>query len=278
MIKYIYLAILTFTVSSVCAQNKTESELDIIRHRGKGLGYALKDGTIIVEPQFSSASYDTDGYYIVSKIDSLNNTRYALLNREGKYIINLENSFDVFYVRNGKIIVKKNNYYGIINDANEIIIPIKYDEISLDSEGVIIAKQNKKYGVLDYDNNILIPFLYDFISDFSVVHGNGKRYAVVEINGKYGVIDNDNNYLIKPAKTIEMRKVVNNSIIVKKDNKWGMIDFNMKTILPIEYDFLRYTILQEYLIAKKDEYYYHFTPDGKLIKKYVLEKKDDPLK
>lgn len=267
--------ILTFTVNSVYAQNK--SELDIIRHRGKGMGYALKAGSIIVEPQFSSASYDMDGYYIVSKIDSLNNTRYALLNREGKYIINLENSFNFFYVKNGKIIVKKNNYYGIINDDNEIVIPIKYCEIRLDSEGVIIAMQNKKYGVLDYKNNILVPFLYDFISDFSIVHSNGKRYAVVEINGKNGVIDDSNNYLIKPIKTIEMIEVVNNSIIIKKDDKWGMIDFNMQTIIPIEYDSLKYYRLQSYLHAKKDEYYYHFTLDGKLIKKYSFENKNKSL-
>ncbi|MCV9926622.1 WG repeat-containing protein [Flavobacterium sp. LS1R49] len=275
MIKYIYLLILTFTVNSVCAQNK--SELDIIRHRGKGLGYALKNGTIIVKPQFSSASYDIDGYYIVSKIDSLNNTRYALLNREGKYIINLENSFDFFYVKNGKIVVKKNNYYGIINDDNEIIVPIKYNEIRLESEGFIIAMQNKKYGVLDYKNNILVPFLYDFISDFSTVHNNGKRYAVVEINGKNGVIDDSNNYLIKPTKTIEMSEVVNNSIIVTKNHKWGLIDFSMRTILPIVYDSLKHYRLQAYLHAKKDEYYYHFTLDGKLIKKYSFENKKKSL-
>lgn len=276
MIKYIYLIILVFTVSSVCAQNKTE--LNIIRQKGKGVGYALKDGTIIVEPQFSSGSYDIDGYYIVTKIDSLNNTRYALLNREGKYVINLDNDFDFFDVKNGKIVVKKNNYYGIINDAKEVIVPLKYSELSLDSEGIIIAMQNEKYGILDCNNNLLVPFLYDFISDFSVVHRNGKRYAVVEKNGKYGVIDDDYNYLIKPIKSIEMIRVVSNSIIVKKDKKWGMIDFSMKTILPIEYDILRYSRLDEYLFAKKYEYYYHFALDGKLIKKYILEKKDDPLK
>jgi len=164
-------------------------------------GYYLKDGTNVVKPQFCSASYNTDGYYLVSKAEHelddygnrkerhLPNTeKFGLLNDKGQFVIDFENDYDFFGITKGVIYVKKNNFYGVVNSRNEIVVPIENDELDIQNQEIIIAKKKNKFGVINQKNKIIIPFIYHEIHlsiDKKEIYAENKDYRYYfTIDGK----------------------------------------------------------------------------------------------
>jgi hypothetical protein len=65
---------------------------------------------------------------------------------------------------NDPIIVFNGDKYGIINEYQEIIIPLIYDEVIYPLNKIIAVKYNGKYGVIDKMNNVIKPFIFDKIA------------------------------------------------------------------------------------------------------------------
>lgn len=97
--------------------------------------------------------------------------------------------------------VKKGNKFGLINEINEIVIPISYDNINIDlvegfggegseaSYSVIVSK-NKKFGTVNLKNSVQIPMIY---TDLQRISANQLYKAKV---GKYYQIINSKNEVI----------------------------------------------------------------------------------
>ncbi|UIR57704.1 WG repeat-containing protein [Sphingobacterium sp. SRCM116780] len=261
---------------SIYAQN--DPKLFPVNDRKVGyLGYYLKDGTNIVKPQFCSASYHMDGYYRVSKAEHEfdihgnrtenhvpNTEKFGLLNSKGQFIIDFKNDYDYIAVDKGIIYVLKNNFYGVVNDKNQIVIPIEYSNITIEDKNRIIAEKNGKYGILNYINEIIIPFDYDYISETSPNENDNGFYAIAEINQHYTVINQDNKYLF-PLTETALIALTKKSILAEKDNKFGLVDYHLKPILPFDFETL--TIYDEKLRATKNGYEYYYTIGGELIEK-----------
>ncbi|KGL64236.1 hypothetical protein PHEL85_1288 [Polaribacter sp. Hel1_85] len=63
----------------------------------------------------------------------------------------------------------QNLKYGFINTKQEVIIPFKYNDIGLFSEGLAAVKNSntQKWGFIDVKENIIIPFKYNKVGKFS---------------------------------------------------------------------------------------------------------------
>lgn len=96
--------------------------------------------------------------------------------------------------------VQKGNKFGLINEKNEEIIPIKYNDINIDfvtvTDGkspLIVVAKGKKYGAVNLKNEVPIPFQYNElqrISELELYKGKkGKLYQI--INGNNNMISND---------------------------------------------------------------------------------------
>lgn len=258
------------------AQN--EPELFPINDRSVGyLGYYLKDGkTNVVEPQFCSASYITDGYYLVSKakheIDDngyrkenhLPNTeKFAILNSKGEIIIDFENNYDYIGVSEGVIFVIKNNLSGVVNDKNEILIPLIYNELDIKSKNWIsVKKDNKKSGILNHLGETVIPFQYDFFGE--PVFDDKKISVIVQLGNQSGVIDQNNQFVV-PLVNMDLRYLTKASIIAKRNNKFGLVDYKLKTILPFEFETL--DIYEDKIVGNKKGEYFYYTIAGKFLDK-----------
>ncbi|GAB4134599.1 MAG: hypothetical protein Fur0041_08050 [Bacteroidia bacterium] len=70
---------------------------------------------------------------------------------------------------------------------------------------------------------------------FSCNGGKGKLRAPVKLNGKYGYIDENDNMVID-AVYDEAWSFIRGSAIVKKENKWGMIDKYGDELTKMEFD------------------------------------------
>jgi WG containing repeat len=102
--------------------------------------------------------------------------------------------------------VRKANKYGLINEHNEELIPIKYDTVNLtfaistsflneikETENqandfqVVVAK-GKKYGTVNLKDQVVIPFQYSFLQRISYSGlfkaKTGKQYQIIDKDGK----------------------------------------------------------------------------------------------
>lgn len=66
-------------------------------------------------------------------------------------------------VENGKIILRKNDKYGVIDFEGKTLVDFNYDIIEVTSDAYAIVKVNEKYGAVDLKGNIAIPIMYDEI-------------------------------------------------------------------------------------------------------------------
>ncbi|MGI9652085.1 WG repeat-containing protein [Chryseobacterium sp. RLHN22] len=239
------------------------------------LGYYLEDGTNVVKPQFCSASYNTDGYYLVSKAEHKfdeygrrdqnhipGTEKFGLLDGKGNFIIDLNNDYEGIGVGDSVIYVIKNNLYGTVNDKNEIVIPIEYSTLEIDDKNRIRAQKKSKYGVINHLNKIIIPFQYDFIGS---TMPDGKGFlAIVRTENKTSVINQDNQ-LIVPLTKYSLMDLYKTVIVASNDKKFGVFDYKLNPILPFEFESIY--VEENEIKAYKDEYRYVYSLKGELIKK-----------
>ena len=151
-------------------------------------------------------------------------------------------------------VVSVDGIYGAVNKKGEAIIPIIYDYAMFRfTEGLLAVKINNKWGYVDANHKVVIPFEYDNISDYRFEDGKfwmknnsvlgttdyfrGNHVFVCK-DDKVGII-NKQNEIVFPFIYKNISSYNSNYLCVSHDElKYGVVDFNNKTILPFEYDFL----------------------------------------
>ncbi len=273
------LLILICFYSSSSAQQ--DAELYPVNDKKTGyIGYYLENGTNVVKPQFCSAGYIVDGYYMVTKAKHKydedgertekhipNTEKVGLLNSKGDFIIDFNNNYDYIGVNSGIIYVMKANQYGTVDDKNKTVIPIEYERLDIQNQEVIIAAKNNRSAIINKENKIIIPFIYDDIFSFSESKKSNNFYVIVSKNGKTGIIDKDHKFIV-PMAMRDLQFVTEKSICIKKGNRFSLVDHNLKAILPNDFEVMYLVnIDHSEIYAKNKGYEYYFTIDGKLLKK-----------
>ena len=83
--------------------------------------------------------------------------------------------------------------YAIIKSADDIANASWYDQIIIITPNILVAKQNQFYGIIDDNNSILVPFLYEDVSAYKC---EDSIYLITKKNGKYGIIDEYGNDIL----------------------------------------------------------------------------------
>lgn len=124
----------------------------------------------------------------------------------------------------------KYGYVGPLNMNEKIVIPAKYDYVSMTfSEGLGHVRLNDKWGYIDKTGTEVIPCQYDGANGFS------EGLAAVELNGKYGYIDKSGTLVI-PYKYDLVSEFSDGLASVKLNEKWGFINKNATEVAPCKYD------------------------------------------
>jgi len=203
-------------------------------------GYIDTAGQFIIEAQFDDAFEFSEGFAAVCKHDSC-----FYINKEGERVT--VNYFDeVENYHDGAAIVKKKDLYYLINRSG-LEITRGYQDISKSYEDLFVCKSNNMYGAINVKGNVIIPFEYDKLGNFK----NG--YAYYMQSGKYGLVDLKNN--ARPALWDWVSDVDSNAIvIIKKENKFGLITSNHQSILQPFYDFIGQCKNGIYIVVRNDLY------------------------
>lgn len=93
-----------------------------------------------------------------------------------------------------------------------------------------IFVENDKLGLKDPQNRIVLFAVYEAI-DFTDVNTPVR----VRRDGKWGLVDFRGNTIVEPAYSF-MYSPCNGRIAVEKDNKWGFLDYKGKVVIPLIYD------------------------------------------
>ena len=118
-------------------------------------------------------------------------------------------------------------------------------------EGFIVKSNDGKYGVVDFSNNNILETKYDEVAK---IYGNG--FYVVKQNGNQLLVDKDGIEVLKSGfdEITAILKNMENGVIYKKNNKYGVMKTTGEIILEASYDELKET-KSGILIAKKDGKY-----------------------
>jgi len=184
----------------------------------------------------------------------------------------------------------KNNLWGVINNNNELYIPIefKYNNIEhLYKDYFKIKTEKNKYGIIN-NKGIIIPTKYTRIeylrNDDKTILGSGffllynQEYYYEGLYNKKGIQILSKEYTVYD--------ISNNCFFIQdRKNKYGVSDTLGNIVLPTKYDNIEHLDSNYYeitLINNKKEYYGIINNNGKLIIpiiyskiKYLKYKKND---
>lgn len=156
----------------------------------------------------------------------------------------LKNWYDEIYTVSNRrnLIVKKSGKYGIIDDQENIILPIEYNSIKSYpyNDGSYLAQNAEgKFGCVAIDGKITLPFEYDQLNESSgqsiLVSNKKKRCGIVQVNQGLPT-----EILTCDYDDIQVNR---QTFIISKAGKYGILDNFGKIITPLEYDMI--TLLNE---------------------------------
>ena len=161
----------------------------------------------------------------------------------------------------------KRGYLNVV--TGEIDIKAEYEHAWLFSEGVAAVVKDDKIGFIDKENNVVIPFQYPvygypFLYTYRFYNGYCK---MTDEEGRCGLIDHSGNWVIEPKYQRIKRPVFGKYRKVKLNDKWGLLDENLKLILSIKYDHI--TVVDSMATQFKVTYegmMYEINRQGKILK------------
>lgn len=150
----------------------------------------------------------------------------------------------------------------VYKDTSELVLPLIYDEV-FDNGNLFSVKKDNKYGMFDEDGKIILPLEYTHMIRYD------KFYM----------------YLVNIG---EGKKVYNSGWADDyhyAGDKWGIVDFEGKEIVPLEYDYIRpkptLEILNDYgdelIKVGKDNKYGLITFKGELLIPVEYDEIDDNI-
>ncbi len=274
----------------------------LVIEKSKKYGVASLEGNVIVPTQYNQI--DITGIYVYAKNEQ-GTTVYNSNGTEANININTA----ILNTTNEKYRIRINNEngtkYGIIGKDGKQIIEEKYNYIEYLYENYfIVSSEGSKLGVIDDDDKIKIGIENDSLQrlqDTNIIQavtGNNnmtKLYAkdmteiceminaTVEVKNDYIIIYNDTEkkYFDKEGKELKNSEVyLNNHLFSKmENNQWGFVDKDGNVVIEPKYD--KITEFNEYGFAavKKNGKWGSIDEQGKEVigPTYELKEETEPF-
>ncbi|SDT61588.1 WG containing repeat-containing protein [Mucilaginibacter mallensis] len=202
-------------------------------------GLMNKSGKELIKPIYSNIqSFNNNGETIVA-INDGSGVTYGLIDSLGnepikpiyKRIAFIDKSLVAVYAEDFP-----NPKLGLSNIDGKVLTPLVYTGISFFKNDLAIVyisiDHHQLMGFINKTGKQVIKPVYQ---DIEYINGHNGYYKV-KLNGKYGIMTIKLDYSVKPIYD-EMGEIVLNKLCVKKDGKYGLIDYDGNILLPIKYDY-----------------------------------------
>lgn len=239
-----------YGISSLDGQIIVPTQYDQIDITGVYLYAKNEQGTTVYNSNGTEANIDTniailntsnEKYRI--RINSQNGTKYGVIGKDGKQIIEEKYNYIEYLYENYFIVSYENSKLGVIDDKDNVKIEIENDSLQRMQDTDIVQ-------VVRANDNITKLYAKDMTKICEM------QNATVEVKDDYVIIYNDNEkeYFNKQGKELKNSEVyINNNLFSQKENdKWGFVDKNENIVVEAKYD--KVTEFNEYGFAavKKD--------------------------
>ncbi len=167
-----------------------------VRVKGSKLwGYANLAGEVIIEPAFKLGyGFSENGRALVFPKRS-----FELIDLQGKVMDVEVEKLKVITdpwsgipegYTDGLLCIKQNNKWGALNSDGKLVIPAKYDNLSIFSGGFAIAKIDQQFIVINksgQETPVGDPTLAakHFSEDLAPVKGQGNKWGFIHTSGEY---------------------------------------------------------------------------------------------
>ena len=200
---------------------------------GDEFQYIDKEGKIVINPQFSSATVFRNGMALVKSTGD--KAKWGFINEEGKYVIQPTYKEATVFSEDMAWVVSDNGAPTAINSKGEVIITLQDAEtVKIFQEGLAafsVTQDSKvKWGFVDKEGKVVISPQFASTGNFS----NGKC-AVQNEDGKWGYIDSEGKIAIS-YQFDEAEKFSGGQAVVEFDGKSGAIDEAGKYIINPQFD------------------------------------------
>lgn len=267
--------LIDFSIDSISNFNKNKA----IIHEGFQKGIINRDGIIEVQPMYREIVFDTEGKAKAKLLD-----KWMIL--DGNNQVDLTTSCDELIPTSAGYIVKIDNHYGLWDAKFKSIVPVVYSKIETAKNELIVAKRNNKYGLINTGNTVIIPFRYDSISlhdrfvrvkeralgkdawqlfdiygirksdrSYEFIDSYNGQFSMVKNYGLYGVVDRYGKEII-PCLYDSILAYNEDQMAVKFHGHYGIIDFRENWLVPPQPFPLRLVDDQHFLLKDNDTWHF----------------------
>ena len=171
-----------------------------------------------------------------------------------------------------KIKVLSNNFihvtdsgkHGILNEQQEVILPVNYDKVYIAIDGYFAALKDQIYFVYDLEGKEVMRDLEKVGSNFNPF-GADPEYLWLKKNGKWGLFDQNLTPILPFSLPYDSCEVINRYdediyLEVRKNGKTGLINGLLNiTIIPLNPD------IRNIFFNRKTKMYVAFDKDFKIL-------------
>lgn len=270
-VKRIISAILSLLLAtSVYSQNfilKIEENRFIERKNHKyGITDSLKN--IIVPFRFDFIEYKNQRLIV------RNNKLHGLFSLDNKELVPIE--FDFILPRNNDrfILWRTNSLHGLSDINGEIIIPIKYKHVSSTENDDFYLTTNEKNlnGVYDFNGKNIIPEEYKFytVDNYRIFATKNNKAQIIDLQNSKNNIELDE--AVEFIETIRHSSMGQDLFqIIKKENKYGIINSKNDIIIPAIYDEIKSSQNWRYFIIKQNNKLGLVNVNGSITKEPIYD-------
>ena len=283
-------------VSCVGVDSIGEEVLLIPVKNGEEFQYIDKDGKIVINPQFKTATVFREGLALVET--SGDNPQFGFINEDGKYVINAQYNQATIFTEGLAWIVSENSAptaidtegqlkftlqdaetvkifkeglaafsivneegeekWGFVDKTGKTVINPQFSEVSnFSNEKCAVRNDDGKWGFIDKEGGIVINPQFDAATDFN------KGKCVVTYSDKQGVIDIEGKYIINPQ--FSTMRIDGDLYLVNQDGKFGWCDNDGKLIINPQFSEAFPFLGNELTSVKSGESYGYIDKEGKYI-------------
>ena len=220
--------------------------------------YNAKGNKVDVDENIAILNTSNEKYRI--KINSKDETKYSVIDKDGQQIIDEKYSYIEYLNENYFIVSDEKSKLGVIDDNQNIKVEIKYDSIQkIQETDMIQTLKDKKIEIYSKDMNKIcemenagVESKKDYIKVYNnqetryfdkngnelkntQVYQNNKLFAKEE-NGKWGFVDNNENKIVdyKYDKVTEFNEY--GFAAIKQGEKWGAINDKGEEVIAPTYE------------------------------------------
>lgn len=187
-------------------------------------------GEIVIPFKYNKLGNFENGYaYYLKKQYGLINTDNKVLQAQWDWISNVD--------ENALSVVKRDNFFGLMNLNEELLLPTKFDFITPCMNGIYLVVKDNLYGFFNAIEKCFITSItYNYNNANPVsYYTNGTLFKLLQ-GDKVALIDANGKQSIPFGQYQDVYFAKSNIIRVQKNSKYGFVDRKLKPITSMDYE------------------------------------------